>query len=120
MNLGIKDLFIGVVHLFVIFIPGAFVLLVTALLVPNSEFELHTLASKLNLSGAGLSLLFLALSYFLGHIISLVGSSLEDCVTLPLHPLERGEHQSALRRMGTGVWGCQDDHGPIGPSNTPL
>jgi 8-oxo-dGTP pyrophosphatase MutT (NUDIX family) len=99
MNLGIKDLFIGVVHLFVIFLPGAFVLLALGYVAVNFQVDFLSVAGALNLGAPGLSLLVLALSYLLGHFVSLAGAWLEDRRPPPLHSLERGLQQATLRRV---------------------
>lgn len=77
MNFGLKDFFMGVVHLFVIFLPGSLLLLTILVASPGTD-ELDRVVRKLNISAGGLTLVFIGASYFLGHLVSLIASAIED------------------------------------------
>ncbi|MBI5558047.1 MAG: hypothetical protein HY885_10440 [Deltaproteobacteria bacterium] len=73
MKYSLSDLFIGVVDIFVIFLPGG--LLIAVLLHGFPELKVNTAIPG---DEAGKWLLFLALSFILGHFISMAGAALED------------------------------------------
>lgn len=95
MNLGFKDFFMGVVHLFVIFLPGA-VILLSALYYSAS---LQQLDDRLDIGGFGIAVLFIGASYFFGHLASLFASWFEDHIYVGARTREFGEQEAALRRI---------------------
>ena len=74
MKYSLSDFFIGIVHLFVIFLPGGILLAVLLYGFP----ELKDAGSSFGAAEAGGWLLFLAASFVLGHIVSLAGAGWED------------------------------------------
>ncbi len=74
MSYGLKDFFVGVIYLFVIFLPGALLL----------GFVLVTVAplaapvARQPMPEAGRWIAFLGASYLVGHLVSLVGAAIED------------------------------------------
>lgn len=101
MNLGLKDFFIGVVHLFVIFLPGAVVLL-TFLYVGENWWD-ENMDFFVKVGNVGTTLLFIGASYFLGHLISLIGSFLEDSISVGFRKKESGLEKATLRRMAQDI-----------------
>jgi len=95
MNLGLRDFFIGVVHLFVIFLPGGITLL--ALMYPARGYVGEV--SELGISNVGASLIFLAMSYLVGHLVSLVASKVEDDYSRSFRKAELKESKAMLRRV---------------------
>lgn len=77
MSFNLKDFFAGIVYLFVIFLPGATFLLLLVCAFPSTLDS--SLFGLLERSGpAGIALVLFGLSYFFGHLISLISSSFED------------------------------------------
>jgi 8-oxo-dGTP pyrophosphatase MutT (NUDIX family) len=103
VNLGIKDLFIGVVHLFVIFIPGAFVLLSIGYIMNVFDVQPTSLIDGLGVTSAGKTLLFLALSYLTGHLVSLVASKIEDSFTWIARRERKMKKIEALRPVALSI-----------------
>lgn len=95
MRFTLGDLFFGVINLFVLVIPGAFVLAGWVLFF-DLPLWLHREAAFLSVDSAGGVLLLAASCYFVGHLVSLVGQHVDDLnyekVTLDcphLRPLAR-------------------------------
>lgn len=102
MNFGLKDFFMGVVHLFVIFLPGAVVLLTIMYAFPSYR----DIEKSLGVSGIGATILFVGASYFLGHVVSLAASSVEDFFSSGARSGEMGETKAAIRRTAFEI--CAD------------
>ena len=84
-----QDLFVGVIGLFVIVIPGAIAIFVALALAYGYPFEpLPTLYW----GSAEARAAFLVGSYFAGHVTSLVGSGVEDGIYKMLGAVGRKEH----------------------------
>lgn len=77
MNFGLKDFFMSVVHLFVIFLPGSLLLLTLLMALPGN-FKIDDSLLTRNISATGLTLVFIGASYLLGHLVSLIASKFED------------------------------------------
>ena len=75
MSFTPRDFFIGVVHLFVIFLPGALVVATLLHLSADLNTEFRGLAEGSTLAAV---LFFAGASYFTGHLVSVLGSHLED------------------------------------------
>ena len=90
MSYGLKDFFVGVIYVFVIFLPGALLLGVALLTLDPAG----SLLEKLPTDGAK-ALAFLGASYLVGHLVSLVGAWIEDALSKEharkWHDGERGE-----------------------------
>lgn len=100
MNFGPRDFFIGIVHLFVIFLPGAVVLL-TIMYVAS---DLQNLGGDLNIGGIGAALLFVGVSYFVGHLVSLAASAIENKeISLWPRKGEFGLHEAVMRRKAHDI-----------------
>lgn len=99
MNFGLKDFFLGVVHLFVIFLPGSLVLMSILYVVP----DLQNFDGRLRMSGTGATLLFIGVSYFLGHLVSLLSSAIEDRFSSGPRKRELGSHNAAMRRVAQDI-----------------
>lgn len=94
MNFGVKDLFMGVVHLFVIFLPGSLLLTTLLFAFPAASDVIE----PLNVTEVGRSLIFIGVSYFLGHLVSLLASALEDRIwTRPWLKDDQRRHDSDLK-----------------------
>ena len=74
MKYSLTDFFTSIVYVFVIFMPGGIFLVSLLYLFPSLRCEIGTLL----IGESGTWLLFIAASYLIGHLISLVGKSLED------------------------------------------
>ncbi len=78
MNFKPQDLFIGVIGLFVILLPGALLIVLGLWLCCDYPMEP---GPKLYWSAWEAGLVFFIFSYVLGHVISLVGSFIEDSLS---------------------------------------
>lgn len=75
MKYSLGDFFTSIVYIFVIFLPGGFLLLAVLYTFPE---DLKTKIPSFKGSETGLILLFLSVSFVLGHLVSLIGSRWED------------------------------------------
>lgn len=97
MSFGLRDFFVGVVHIFVIFLPGAIVVFSVLQFFPG----LREFVDPAGFGEVGSLVLFLGASYFFGHLISLLASLLEDSLPSPSRRREGARIGAELRRRVT-------------------
>jgi hypothetical protein len=93
MKFGLRDFFLGIIHIFVIFIPGG-ILLGVILYFVNS-LGIHIIPGKLETMHW---LVFFVGSFIIGHLVSYLGSRMEDA-----SDYLKGDVKPEFRAMTTSI-----------------